>query len=87
MPGLCRVRRVSTITIVSHDNVTTALADSRWLPGCEHDAAGARVPGATISPQHHYDLAEIGLVWHETVEADPEFGRFVEGVKQEIRGS
>ena len=87
MPGLCRVRRVSTVTIVSHDNATTALAGSRWLPGCEHDAAGALVPGATISPQHHYNLAEIGLVWHENVEAEPKFGRFVEGVKQEIRGS
>ena len=90
MPGLCRVRRVSTVTIVSHDNVTTALADSRWLPGCEHDAAGARVPGATISPQHHYyNLAEIGLAWHENVgvEVESKFGRFVEGIKQEIRGS
>jgi len=79
---------LNTVIIVSHDLVTTtALADRLWLLGYEHDAAGAPVPGATISPQHHYNLAEMGLAWHENVEAEPEFAQFVEHLKQEIRGS
>ena len=79
---------LNTVIIVSHDIVTTtALADRLWLLGYEHDAAGALVPGATISPRHQYNLAEMGLAWHENVEAEPEFSRFVEHIKQEIRGS
>ncbi|MBC8084714.1 MAG: hypothetical protein H7Z21_16065 [Hymenobacter sp.] len=54
--------------------------------GYEHDAAEARMPDATIRPQHHYNLAEMGLSWHENVEAEPESARFVEQIKQEIRG-
>jgi len=57
------------------------------LLGHERDAAGALVPGATISPQHQYNLAEMGLAWHENVEAEPEFAQFVEHIKNEIRGS
>ncbi|MDB5235187.1 MAG: hypothetical protein JWR44_2180, partial [Hymenobacter sp.] len=68
---------LNTVIIVSHDIVTTtALADRLWLLGYEHDAAGALVPGATISPQHQYNLAEMGLAWHENVEAEPEFAQF-----------
>ncbi|WP_210520422.1 ATP-binding cassette domain-containing protein [Hymenobacter terricola] len=79
---------LNTVIIVSHDIVTTtALADRLWLLGYEHDAAGALVPGATISPQHQYNLAEMGLAWHENVEAEPEFAQFVEHIKNEIRGS
>ncbi|SFQ04780.1 ATP-binding cassette domain-containing protein [Hymenobacter arizonensis] len=79
---------LNTVIIVSHDIVTTtALADRLWLLGYEHDAAGALVPGATISPQHQYNLAEMGLAWHENVEAEPEFGQFVEHIKNEIRVS
>ena len=79
---------LNTVVIVSHDLVTTtALADTLWLLGHERDAAGALVPGATISPRHQYNLAEMGLAWHENVEAEPEFGRFVEHIKNEIRGS
>ena len=65
---------LNTVIIVSHDIVTTtALADRLWLLGYEHDAAGAFVPGATINPQHQYNLAEMGLAWHENVEPEPEF--------------
>ncbi|MBD2770167.1 ABC transporter ATP-binding protein [Hymenobacter sp. BT664] len=79
---------LNTVIIVSHDIVTTtALADRLWLLGYERDAAGALVPGATISPQHQYNLAEMGLAWHENVEAEPVFGQFVEHIKNEIRGS
>ncbi|WP_394331749.1 P-loop NTPase family protein [Hymenobacter terrenus] len=79
---------LNTVIIVSHDIVTTtALADRLWLLGYEHDATGALVPGATISPEHQYNLAEMGLAWHQNVEAEPEFAQFVEHIKQEIRGS
>ncbi len=79
---------LNTVVIVSHDLVTTtALADRLWLLGYEHDAAGLPVPGATISPRHQYNLAEMGLAWHENVEAEPEFAQFVEHIKQEIRKS
>ena len=79
---------LNTVVIVSHDLVTTtALADRLWLLGYEHDAAGLPVPGATLSPQHQYNLAEMGLAWHENVEAEPEFAQFVEHIKNEIRKS
>jgi ABC-type nitrate/sulfonate/bicarbonate transport system ATPase subunit len=78
---------LNTVIIVSHDIVTTtALADRLWLLGYEHDAPGTLVPGATISPQHQYNLAEMGLAWHENVEAEPEFAHFIEHLKDEIRG-
>ena len=79
---------LNTVVIVSHDlATTTALSDRLWLLGQERDAAGQLMPGATISPQHQYNLAEMGLAWHENVEAEPEFVRFVEHLKEEIRGS
>lgn len=79
---------LNTVVIVSHDiQTTTALADRLWLLGYERDAAGQLIPGATISPEHQYNLAEMGLAWHENVEAEPEFNRFVEHLKDEIRAS
>ncbi|WBA43234.1 ATP-binding cassette domain-containing protein [Hymenobacter canadensis] len=79
---------LNTVVIVSHDlATTTALSDRLWLLGQERDAAGQLLPGATISPQHQYNLAEMGLAWHENVEAEPEFVRFVEHLKEEIRQS
>ena len=56
-------------------------------PGREHDATGFVGSGATISPLHQYNLAEMGLAWHKNVEAEPEFAQFVEHIKNEIRGS
>ncbi|MBG8554092.1 ATP-binding cassette domain-containing protein [Hymenobacter guriensis] len=79
---------LNTVVIVSHDiQTTTALADRLWLLGYERDASGRLLPGATISAQHQYNLAEMGLAWHENVEAEPEFNRFVELLKDEIRQS
>lgn len=79
---------LNTVVIVSHDlSTTTALSDTLWLLGYEHDAAGQLIPGATISQQHQYDLAAMGLAWHPNVEAEPEFARFVEHLKEEIRRS
>jgi polar amino acid transport system ATP-binding protein/sulfate transport system ATP-binding protein len=79
---------LNTVVIVSHDlQTTTALADRLWLLGYERDPSGQLLPGATITPEHQYNLAEMGLAWHENVEAEPEFARFVEHLKEEIRGS
>ncbi|MBC6989966.1 ATP-binding cassette domain-containing protein [Hymenobacter sp. BT491] len=79
---------LNTVIIVSHDIVTTtALADRLWLLGYERDAAGNPLPGATINQDHQYNLAEMGLAWHPNVEAEPEFARFVEHLKDEIRHS
>jgi ABC-type nitrate/sulfonate/bicarbonate transport system ATPase subunit len=80
---------LNTVLIVSHDiATTTALADRLWLLAPERDpATGQLLPGATISPRHQYNLAQLGLAWHPDVEAEPEFAQFVEGIKAEIRGS
>ena len=65
--------------IVSHDIVTTTtLADRLWLLDYEHDAAGALVPSATISPRHQYNLVEMDFAWHKNVE--PEFAQFVKHI-------
>lgn len=79
---------LNTVVIVSHDiATTTALADRLWLLGYERDTAGQLIPGATITQQHQYNLAEMGLAWHPNVEAEPEFAQFVEEIKSEIRGT
>ena len=80
---------LNTVLIVSHDiATTTALADRLWLLAPERDpSTGQLLPGATISPRHQYNLAQLGLAWHPDVEAEPEFAQFVEGIKAEIRGS
>ncbi|PJJ60430.1 ATP-binding cassette domain-containing protein [Hymenobacter chitinivorans] len=79
---------LNTVVIVSHDiATTTALSDTLWLMGYERDAAGQLLPGATISQDHQYDLAGMGLAWHPNVEAEPEFNRFVEQLKDEIRAA
>jgi ABC-type nitrate/sulfonate/bicarbonate transport system ATPase subunit len=80
---------LNTVLIVSHDiATTTALADRLWLLAPERDpTTGQLLPGATISPRHQYNLAQLGLAWHPDVEAEPEFAQFVEGIKAEIRGS
>jgi ABC-type nitrate/sulfonate/bicarbonate transport system ATPase subunit len=78
---------LNTVLIVSHDiTTTTALADCLWLLAPERDpTTGQLLPGATISPRHQYNLAQLGLAWHPDVEAEPEFAQFVEDIKQEIR--
>ncbi|AWM31457.1 urease subunit beta [Hymenobacter nivis] len=80
---------LNTVLIVSHDiATTTALADRLWLLSHERDAAtGQLLPGATISPRHQYNLAQLGLAWHPGVESEPEFAQFVAEIKEEIRGS
>lgn len=80
---------LNTVLIVSHDvATTTALADRLWLLAPERSpATGQLLPGATLSPRHQYNLAQLGLAWHPEVEREPEFAQFVEGIKAEIRGN
>ncbi|MEJ7660871.1 MAG: hypothetical protein WKG07_37905 [Hymenobacter sp.] len=78
---------MNTVLIVSHDIITTtALRRPPLAAGPRaRPATGQLLPGATISPRHQYNLAQRGLAWHPGVEAEPEFTRFVEELKQEIR--
>jgi ABC-type nitrate/sulfonate/bicarbonate transport system ATPase subunit len=80
---------LNTVLIVSHDiATTTALADRLWLLAPERSPdTGQLLPGATLSPRHQYNLAQLGLAWHPDVEAEPEFAQFVAEIKDEIRGS
>jgi ABC-type nitrate/sulfonate/bicarbonate transport system ATPase subunit len=79
---------LNTVLIVSHDiATTTALADRLWLLSHERDASGQLLPGATVSPRHQYNLAQLGLAWHPNVESEPEFAQFVAEIKDEIRVS
>ncbi|GAA4052277.1 hypothetical protein GCM10022409_43980 [Hymenobacter glaciei] len=77
---------LNTVVIVSHDlATTTALSDTLWLLGPERDAAGQCLAGATISKQHQYNLAEMGLAWQHGIQAKPEFVQLIEHLKEEIR--
>jgi len=77
---------LNTVVIVSHDlATTTALSDTLWLLGPERDAAGQCLPGATISKNHQYNLAEMGLAWQPGIQAKPEFVQLIEHLKDEIR--
>ena len=79
---------LNTVIIVSHDlTATTAISDTLWLLAPERDAAGQRLPGATISPQHQYNLAQMGLAWQPGIEARPEFVELIQQLKIEIRKS
>ena len=79
---------LNTVIIVSHDlTATTAISDTLWLLAPERDAAGQRRPGATITPQHQYNLAQMGLAWQPGIEARPEFVELIQHLKTEIRQS
>ncbi|MBC7448386.1 MAG: ABC transporter ATP-binding protein [Hymenobacteraceae bacterium] len=80
------LHELNTVVIVSHDlATTTALSDTLWLLGPEHDAAGQPIAGATITKQHQYNLAEMGLAWQPGIQAKPEFVQLIEHLKDEIR--
>ena len=80
------LNELNTVVIVSHDlATTTALSDTLWLLGPERDAAGQCIAGATISKNHQYNLAEMGLAWQPGIQARPEFVQLIEHLKDEIR--
>ena len=80
---------LNTVLIVSHDiATTTALADHLWLLAPDRSPdTNQPLPGATLSPRHQYNLAQLGLAWHPEVEREPEFVQFVEELKAEIRAA
>jgi ABC-type nitrate/sulfonate/bicarbonate transport system ATPase subunit len=79
---------LNTVIIVSHDlNTTTAISDTLWLLAPERDAAGQCLPGATITNNHQYNLAQMGLAWQPGIEGRPEFAELVQHLKNEIRQS
>ncbi len=77
---------LNTVVVVSHDLVTTtSISDTLWLLAPERDAAGQLLPGATITKEHQYNLADMGLAWRPGVDAVPEFVQLVQHLKDEIR--
>jgi len=77
---------LNTVVVVSHDLVTTtSISDTLWLLAPERDAAGQCLPGATITKEHQYNLADMGLAWRPGIDAVPEFVQLVQHLKDEIR--
>jgi ABC-type nitrate/sulfonate/bicarbonate transport system ATPase subunit len=66
------VDELNTTIFTTHD-ITTALmiADTVWIMGFERDAAGNKIPGATIVKQ--IDLIERGLAWLPDPSVHPSF--------------
>ena len=63
---------LNTIIVVTHDiEAAVRICDTLWVLGRERDAEGRPVSGASI--RETYNLAEMGLAWHEDIEAMPEF--------------
>ena len=61
-------------------------ADCLWLLSPERDPdTNLLLPGATLSPRHQYNMAQLGLAWRPNVE--PEFTQFVAELKEKIRES
>lgn len=61
-----------TIIIISHDiTATTAVSDTLWIMGKEHDVEGNFIPGARIINQ--INLMERGLAWMPDITLQPEF--------------
>lgn len=82
------LHELNTVIIVSHDLMaTTAISDTLWLLAPERDAAGARLPGATICREHQFNLATMGLAWQPGIEGRPEFVELIQHLKSEIRKS
>lgn len=69
---VANMHELNTIIIVSHDIVSTsAIADTLWVMGRDHDATGQIIPGAKI--KHEYDLVERGLTWRPDIKTNPVF--------------
>ena len=69
---VANMHELNTIIIVSHDIVsTTAIADTLWVMGRDHNEKGEIIPGAKIKKE--YDLIERGLAWRPNIESDPIF--------------
>jgi polar amino acid transport system ATP-binding protein/sulfate transport system ATP-binding protein len=66
------MHELNTIIVVTHDiSAALEVADTIWLMGRDHDAAGNIIPGARI--QESYNLIERGLAWREGIATTTEF--------------
>lgn len=78
--GIASADEMKTIVIVTHD-ITAALevADTVWVLGRDHDAAGNVIPGARI--QRNYNLIDMGLAWRHDITDDPEFVKLMKEIR------
>jgi ABC-type nitrate/sulfonate/bicarbonate transport system ATPase subunit len=70
----------NTIIVVSHDiQATASIADTLWLMGRDRTANGEPIDGSKI--KHTFNLAELGVCWHDNVTERPEFKELVDTVR------
>ena len=78
---VANTHEMNTVIVVTHDiAAAVTVADTLWLLGRDRDAGGRIIPGARVKKT--YNLAEMGLTWHEELSSSKEFGEVV----REIRG-
>jgi NitT/TauT family transport system ATP-binding protein len=71
---------MNTVIVVTHDiAAAVSVADTLWLLGRDRDEQGRIIPGAKVKKT--YNLAEMGLAWHEGVTGTKEFGEVVREIR------
>jgi len=79
-----RVHEFNTIIVITHDVTAAAMiSDTLWLMGRDRTSDGQIVPGARIHTV--YDLAAMGMAWHEDIDQDPRFRELVYQIKKQFR--
>ena len=70
------MNELTTIIVITHDiRAAAKVADTIWLLGQDRDESGRLIPGSYIKKQ--YDLASMGLCWHEELCRLPQFNDLV----------
>src|SRR5262249_22290793 len=73
---LSDLNELTTIIVITHDiRAAVKVADTIWLLGQDRDESGRLVPGSYIKKQ--YDLASMGLCWHEELTRSPGFNDLI----------
>jgi polar amino acid transport system ATP-binding protein/sulfate transport system ATP-binding protein len=74
----------NTIIVTSHDiDSAVCVSDTLWLMGRDRDEKGNIIPGAYV--KKIYNLAQMGLAWHQDVELMPEFAEMVRELKLKFK--
>ena len=73
---LSEMNELTTIIVITHDiRAAAKVADTIWLLGQDRDESGRLIPGSYIKKQ--YDLASMGLCWHEELTRSAQFNDLV----------
>jgi polar amino acid transport system ATP-binding protein/sulfate transport system ATP-binding protein len=73
---LSEMNELTTIIVITHDiRAAVKVADTIWLLGQDRDESGRLIPGSYIKKQ--YDLASMGLCWHEELTRSPQFNDLI----------